>query len=242
MRNSVCVLVYVLLTISCSDGDTVVAADMCDSKQQGFLSCGPLTNKCQPGQFCMDETFGTCANGCLADVNCSCDQKCQLAPGASIGSCTLVSGLTDLERCQDGCAKMLQCGLLTAADSAGCNAKCDNDSESERKTLADCVETWTCGPLPSCLAGACGPRYPCSGTQQCVDHSCGGAPDSGLADCRNKCDLYDFFQCLAPGGLQQCRDSCGQATPAQRDQFLTCQPPPSDRVECEARDCIQFLP
>src|SRR5262245_13371843 len=72
----------------CGGGGT-----MCDANTQGFVKCGDF-NRCQPGQYCSDETFGHCSNGCLADVNCGCGQSC-VTGGGGVGVCSLKSACGD---------------------------------------------------------------------------------------------------------------------------------------------------
>jgi hypothetical protein len=61
----------------------------CNASTKGFIDCGPsgISKTCQPGQYCSDETFGECSVGCLADVNCACNQTCVIPSGDSVGSC-----------------------------------------------------------------------------------------------------------------------------------------------------------
>ena len=36
---------------------------------------------CQAGQYCSDEGFSECTNGCLSETNCTSSQVCVKAPG-----------------------------------------------------------------------------------------------------------------------------------------------------------------
>ena len=146
---------------------------------QGFTHCGDFPDgkgkTCQPGQYCSDEGFSTCRTGCLSNINCASDQACQ-KKSSSIGSCqnTGPAPKTDqLVRCKGACTKMIQCGLLTVADSQSCDGACQSASEAQRKGLADCAASWSCGPtLPACLGVECGGKYKCGGGKTCLDGTC----------------------------------------------------------------------
>ena len=61
--------------------------------RSGYTACGDFfasngaQNQCQPGQYCADDTFSKCAQGCLSDVNCAGNQVCSKDPGMQIGIC-----------------------------------------------------------------------------------------------------------------------------------------------------------
>lgn len=191
------VLVSTLLVafVACGgEGDADPGPTGGTDPQQGFTSCGNfpdmVAKSCQPGQYCADAAFSECKAGCLSNVNCASDQTCQKAAGETTGACqnnaTTTSsssasssssgggGGNNLARCQDACKKMLQCGLLDAADGAQCTNECSEASDVEQKTIADCVEPWTCNaPIPGCLDPiVCGPSYPCPAGQDCLAHTC----------------------------------------------------------------------
>lgn len=61
--------------------------------RSGYTACGDFfashgaQNQCQPGQYCADDTFSKCAQGCLSDVNCAGNQVCAKDPGMQVGIC-----------------------------------------------------------------------------------------------------------------------------------------------------------
>ena len=61
--------------------------------RSGYTACGDFfashgaQNQCQPGQYCADDTFSSCAQGCLSDVNCAGNQVCAKDPGMQVGIC-----------------------------------------------------------------------------------------------------------------------------------------------------------
>lgn len=82
-------LMTMLAAAACGSDTAADGSALCDATTKGFLTCGSLAaeHTCQPGQYCSDETFGTCSNGCLGDVNCGCNQECVIGSGESVGTC-----------------------------------------------------------------------------------------------------------------------------------------------------------
>ena len=79
-RTLMIALAGIALGVACEkegDGDD----GGCDEDTKGFTECNLLT--CQPGQYC---DVG-CANGCLSDVNCACNQVCDKPAGQNVGTC-----------------------------------------------------------------------------------------------------------------------------------------------------------
>lgn len=168
---------------------TLAAATACgggggDDLDPGFTACGDFPDQepksCQPGQYCADEIFSECSNGCLSSINCLPEQSCQKAPGQDVGVCSGDAApdagpqqSDQLERCLDACTRLIECGLVTGAEGADCNRDCQSASDAERRAVADCVLPWECEtPLPGCIAAECGPSYPCPGDQECLGHMC----------------------------------------------------------------------
>ena len=145
---------------------------------QGFTHCGDFpdgkSKTCQPGQYCYDEGFSSCHSGCLSNINCASDQKCSKG-SSNTGTCQSIGPkptVDQLVRCKAACTKMIKCGLLTVADSSACDGSCQSANSAQRKAIADCADTWSCGALPACLGVECGGKYKCSGGQTCLDGSC----------------------------------------------------------------------
>lgn len=80
VRTMMTALVGLALGIAC-DKDGEGDDGGCDADTQGFTECNLMT--CQPGQYC---GLG-CANGCLSDVNCACNQVCDKLAGQDVGTC-----------------------------------------------------------------------------------------------------------------------------------------------------------
>jgi hypothetical protein len=60
---------------------------------RGFTSCGPTLRDsvtCQPGQHCEDPRDALCSPGCLSDLNCTSDHRCEKEPDALLGACVRV--------------------------------------------------------------------------------------------------------------------------------------------------------
>lgn len=68
------------------------------------------TQWCQPGQYCADQTFSDCVNGCLSDVNCASNQYCEVDRRTGEGICLnartvvqrLVEGVVDESAADEG--------------------------------------------------------------------------------------------------------------------------------------------
>ena len=58
----------------------------------GYTTCGdPATPAryeiCHPSQHCYSDRDGTCAAGCLSELNCTDHQICEKLPGENVGVC-----------------------------------------------------------------------------------------------------------------------------------------------------------
>ena len=130
--------------------------DSCDQGKQGFVACGPSDSfKCQPGQYCSDSVLLECSNGCLSNVNCGCDQRCIIAPGAAAGTCELDLDPPD-PGTPDAAPPAGECGddLCTAGETAeNCSADCGNLQDCEN--MCDSYAFFGClapGELEACKA------------------------------------------------------------------------------------------
>ena len=171
-----CCTIACLGLLACGSDDGVGTGNA--GLTQGFTHCGDFPDNkpktCQPGQYCSDEGFSTCRSGCLSNINCAADQACSKV-GGNVGICKStgpVPGVDQLARCKGGCKKMIQCGLITVADSSACDGSCQAANKAQRKAIADCTDTWNCGALPACLGVECGGKYKCKAGQTCLDGSC----------------------------------------------------------------------
>jgi hypothetical protein len=70
--------------------------------------------------------------------------------------------------------------------------------------------------------------------------SCAGdCMDDTIAECRDLCDSYNFFECFEPGGLGACYTSCTSASMTMRQEFISCAS--TATVSCDT-SCLRFLP
>jgi hypothetical protein len=158
---------------------------------QGITACGDFggsPKKCQPGQYCKDESLSMCENGCLSNVNCASDQYCDKSTGMTVGNCENSQqqsqpdggGGAELAHCLAACDKAGACGYFTPGDVIQCKDGCDKVSDVVRKALADCVDNKGCNSqLPTCFdpncgqgLTCCGPSYACPSGKTCVGHLC----------------------------------------------------------------------
>ena len=176
-------LTFALFAVACGGAERTAAPDPGNSNSstqtRGFTSCGGVT--CQPGQYCHDERFADCWNGCLSDLNCTDNQVCDKA-SSDEGVCQNVTPpnnnntntVTDeIARCKAACSDAQACGLLDVATTVECTAACGVLSDPQAKALADCVDNQGCSlGLPGCYNLECGPSYPCDAGQTCVGGTC----------------------------------------------------------------------
>ncbi|TKC99493.1 hypothetical protein [Polyangium fumosum] len=184
--------------------------------KQGFVSCGPegIAIACQPGTYCSDPTTLTCTEGCLSNVNCGCGEVCTggSCVGASVCGDEQCTGGEDASSCPADCAPN-PCG----------NGVCDAG-----ESFGICPED--CAPPNPCGNGVCDAGE----TSQSCAQDC---PDLKL-ECYDHCDVYNFFMCFNPGGLQICYDACDAASDAMLKQFSVCAA--SGAVSCDP-SCFDHL-
>lgn len=229
-------LLVLTASIACGEGNARPGGagdgdgDGCDPSQQGFVTCGDSINQqtCQPGQYCADQTFGECGNGCLADVNCACNQTCSISAGETVGTCRnrAPAAVCGDGTCNGGENSGSCPGDCPVTMSPRCGDGVCNGGENSGSCAADCPAA---GPV-------CGDRT-CDGgeTMQTCPADCGF---DRSAECRDICSSYDFFDCFAPGELQTCFDRCNRATPAQHEQYINCGG--TGAVSCD--ECRHYLP
>ncbi len=178
----------------------------------GITDCGNFPDgpkQCQAGQYCSDEGFSECSNGCLSNNNCASDQTCQKPGSEDVGICeNNVTG--PVSSCGNGVCEAGESSTTCAPDCQA-TAVCGNGvcevGENSSSCAVDC-QTSTCGN------GVCD-----SGE---TETSCPVDCTNKVSECKQECEDYDFFQCLGPGELQQCYDACESASDAGITQFLNC--------------------
>lgn len=119
------------------------------STANGITPCGNFPDgpkSCQAGQYCADEGFSECQNGCLSQTNCTSAQTCQKAPAEDVGSC---QGSTPTVTCADVCAK------LQACDPSVTQAECDQFCAGTNDVCKSCLVGENCPALlegTACMA------------------------------------------------------------------------------------------
>lgn len=121
-----------------------------DTSQNGQTPCGSFPDDqpktCQAGQYCADEIFSECVNGCLSNTNCASDQVCDKPAGLDVGTC---QGEGTTVSCADVCAK------LQACDPSITQAQCDQFCAGTNETCKSCVVGANCPALnegTTCMA------------------------------------------------------------------------------------------
>ena len=121
------------------------------------------------------------------------------------GGADMASGLTDVERCQMGCAKMIACGV--DYDSAACNSGC-----LQSTTFLGCLRVSAlddCNALAMCAFKQYGHDF-CNGTSGVP---AGAATCNTTADCEGGCNIS--------GPQPACSCNCvAQLSPAKANALL----------------------
>ena len=108
----------------------------------GVTPCGShpdnQPNSCAAGQYCADEIFSECVNGCLSNSNCADDQICVKDVGVEAGSCQAAPTSTS---CTDVCSKMQACIPSTT------QAQCDQFCNGANEACKSCVVGENCPSL-----------------------------------------------------------------------------------------------
>lgn len=113
--------------------------------QTGLTPCGnfpDLDDKfCQPGQYCADQTFSDCQNGCLNDSNCASNQTCSKEAAANTGTCQ--NNAIEIS-CDDVCDRVLACDPVTPRNV--CMQDCGGFNDECKTCLMDvnCNESSDC--------------------------------------------------------------------------------------------------
>ena len=246
MFRSTCSFPFALALITltaCGGGDMTPSGPMCGSPgRAGTTACSGFTETCAAGQYCDDTlTIAECTPGCTSDANCGGNEFCARPVGEAIGACQScpVCGNGACEAgetatsCSSDCTAGPVCGDGTCSGGETCPADCGpvcgdfacNGGETPASCPVDCESAPVCGD------GVCGGG---ESPSTCP----GDCADATLAECRDHCDAYNFFECFEPGGLADCRAACDAATMADREQFNSCAA--TNAISCEA-DCFAFL-
>lgn len=174
-----------------------------------------------------------------------------VACGGSDGTGSTRSGVTDCgegAKCQAGqyCAdpRFSECSVGCLSNT---NCAADQKCVSVGDGVGKCSLDATTPPADMATTPAPGDMTTTPPPTGCGDGVCTEAErNSCAADCEELfnsaldiCDGYNFFMCFQPGELQECYDAVGNATVAQRKQWVTCGA--SATVECDFA-CADYLP
>jgi hypothetical protein len=104
----------------------------------GVTPCGnfpdQVAKSCIAGQYCEDEIFSKCANGCLSDTNCTSEQTCAKS-ATNVGSCQAkVAG-------KDCPAFVTKC---KACEPTATDAKCQQLCDGVSTECVNCVKDANC--------------------------------------------------------------------------------------------------
>jgi len=113
----------------------------------GITACGNFPDQqpksCQAGQYCADEGFSECLNGCLSNVNCTSDQSCIKEAGQNVGTCQTVQGSVP---CDTVCSKLKACAPATTDEM------CDQFCAGTNDACKTCVANANCTDADACTA------------------------------------------------------------------------------------------
>jgi hypothetical protein len=118
--------------------------------------CGAAT--CEAETYCADVEFGTCKEGCRADLNCQRWQRCVVPEGELVGVCREspadegpVSPAPDRRDCLDACDSyaFFDCGEISGTE---CTEVCEEGSAEAADSLWGCLNGTLCN-LQECLEG-----------------------------------------------------------------------------------------
>lgn len=142
--------------------------------EAGFTRCGGVT--CQPGQYCLNETFDNCTDGCLSNINCAADQVCDTDAfnptciNTSAPPPMMDAAVDGLGACQAACDHFQTCGL-GAADTAGCRSQCASLTMDQQLAIGGCGDD-LCISVTTCLGVDCLSDADCGAGQECLDFDC----------------------------------------------------------------------
>jgi hypothetical protein len=143
--------------------------------ERGYTECGDfLSNppgtkvRCQPGQYCQDQTFSKCEPGCTSDANCAANQVCVKESGKNVGSCqnTTTPACSAAQPCPSG-------------------QTCVNGQCTVVNNPPACSATQPCPSGQTCVNGqctvvnnppACSASVPCPSGKVCVSGICSAPP------------------------------------------------------------------
>ncbi len=138
-----CVMAVVMTTAlawGCSvDVEDDESSSTGSSGSNGVTDCGSAV--CQACQYCFDETFNDCSNGCLSNTNCAGDQTCQKGAGEDVGSCQNNGG-------GHNCAAL--CTKLQACDPSVTQGMCDQFCAGTNATCQQCILDANCSDETAC--------------------------------------------------------------------------------------------
>ncbi len=174
-------LVSAVAAVAAVAGLVVACGPLPGTLAPGFTTCG--NNTCQPGQYCFDQSFGQCVNGCTSDANCETGHVCQdISDVTGEGTCSEGAsegegeegegegGGNALDDCLAACDAFQDCGMQ-GSDYNDCLNTCPDLSENQQRTVATCGDG-SCSDQRNCLEIDCFNDDDCGVDEQCVGSSC----------------------------------------------------------------------
>ncbi len=214
---------FLFLTLAggCSDGSGSSSGPSGSTTvgQTGVTACGSVAGQpssCQAGQYCADETFSRCVNGCLSNANCASDQECKKAGGENDGTCqNKTSAPPTGVDCAAFCDKATACGVTS---TTSCDQVCKAVSSACRACVVDAncndpnacsTECNTGSTPPPALPDNMGAKCSTSGVKCANNLSCiafaGGLDGICTKQCATFAECPTFWDCNAKNGGKFCQ-------------------------------------
>ena len=102
---------------------------------------------CAAGQYCADQNFQDCQNGCLSNDNCAGDQTCIKAAGEDVGSCQNNTTTPTGPTVEEFTTKCLACGLDTVTAD-----QCAQIYNAVSEACRTCIVASNCNDETACEA------------------------------------------------------------------------------------------
>lgn len=126
----------------------VPACGVLDARDVVGDPCGAL--RCEAGEYCLDQEFGTCAPGCRADDHCPASERCEVPEGEGVGEC-VESGIP----AEPGAADPAVAACVEACDAYGffgcpgtdgeeCGERCAEVSVEAASQFVRCADATFC--------------------------------------------------------------------------------------------------